>query len=79
MYDAFATADLIATDLSLTAPRTEPLPDLPIEELRGGRPVVSWEAWERLDHEERRRGEALGKVREKMTSVEEMLAFVNRT
>lgn len=72
MYDAFATADLVALDLA-TASRTEARPDLPIEKLRGGRHIVSWEDWEKLDREERRRGQEKGKLREKMIEVKEML------
>ena len=72
MYDAFATADLVASDLAALA-TSEARPELPIEKLRGGRRVVSWEDWEKLDREERRRGAEKGKLREKMTEVKEML------
>lgn len=72
MFDAFATADLLAADLSSSSP-SEARPELPIEQLRGGRQVVSWEDWEKLDREERRRGQEKGKLREKMTEVREML------
>lgn len=72
MYDAFATADLVASDLSAVA-SSEKRPELPIEQLRGDRQVVSWEDWEKLDREERRRGAEKGKLREKMTEVKEML------
>ena len=75
MYDAFATADLIAADLAaspLQAAEEKAMMDV---SSLGGR-VVSWEEWERIDREERRRGESRGKVREKMTSVQEMLAFL---
>lgn len=75
MFDAFSTADLIASDLSLAS--TKSRSDLAIEELAGGRRVVRWEDWERIDAEERRRGGVLGKVREKITTVEEMLDFLN--
>ncbi len=37
---------------------------------------LSWSDWERLDAEELRRGRALGKPREKFTSVEAMRAFL---
>lgn len=72
MFDAFATADLLAADLS-SSPPSEARPELPIEQLRGDRQVVSWEDWEKLDREERRRGQEKGKLREKMTEVKEML------
>lgn len=83
MYDAYATADRIAEDLVAQVPpaaarRPLPLPLPPIEDLAAaaGTRVVSWTDWERIDREERRRGAALGKVREKMGSVREMLDFV---
>lgn len=38
-----------------------------------GQEVVTFEDWERIDAEEVRRGEAAGKPREKLTSVDEML------
>jgi adrenodoxin-NADP+ reductase len=76
MFDAFATADLVASDLS-SHPPTSAAPPLPIEALRGSKQVVSWEDWERIDNEERKRGRASGKVREKMTDVAQMFAFLN--
>lgn len=75
MFDAFSTADLVASDLALTS--TKSRTDFRIEELAGGRRTVGWKDWERIDEEERRRGKVLGKVREKMTTVEEMLEFLN--
>ena len=43
--------------------------------LRGGRPtVVSYADWRRIDEEERRRGAAGGKPREKITRVSDMLS-----
>ena len=38
-----------------------------------GRPVIDWEAWLRIDELERSRGEAAGKPREKLVTVESML------
>ena len=38
---------------------------------------VSWEDWERIDAEESNRGEAVGKPREKIWTVEEMLKFAH--
>lgn len=78
MYDAFATADLVASDLSsqvslLGTREKEELSPLPIEQLRGGKQIVSWKDWEKLDRVERERGEKKGKEREKVTKVEEML------
>lgn len=74
MFDAFSTADLVAGDL--VASNSEARPELPIDSLRGSRRVVSWEDWEKLDAEERRRGQERGKVREKMTDVAEMLRIL---
>ena len=37
------------------------------------KPVVDFAGWLRIDAEERRRGEARGKVRDKLTCVDEML------
>ncbi|GAA5883670.1 hypothetical protein JCM1840_007032, partial [Sporobolomyces johnsonii] len=78
MFDAFATADAVASDLAalppaLTPAPSRPRPDVPIERWRGDRRIVSWEDWERIDRAERERGRARGKLREKMTSVDEML------
>ncbi|GAA5954324.1 hypothetical protein JCM21900_005025 [Sporobolomyces salmonicolor] len=75
MFDAFATADAVASDLA-SLPRAadrSPRPDVPIERWRGDRRVVSWEDWERIDRVERERGHDRGKLREKITSVDEML------
>jgi ferredoxin--NADP+ reductase len=36
--------------------------------------VVSWEGWKAIDRAERERGQAAGKVREKFSSIEELLA-----
>ncbi|MCA9495133.1 MAG: NADP oxidoreductase, partial [Myxococcales bacterium] len=40
--------------------------------------ATSWADWQRLDAEERRRGEEAGKLREKFTSVSDMLAVLER-
>ncbi|GJN91786.1 hypothetical protein Rhopal_004809-T1 [Rhodotorula paludigena] len=73
MFDAFATADLVAADLAAQGGQEEARGDVPIEKLRGDRRVVSWEDWEVLDRIERERGRVKGKLREKITSIEEML------
>ncbi|GAA5877028.1 hypothetical protein JCM8547_007496 [Rhodosporidiobolus lusitaniae] len=73
MFDAFATADIVASDLSsLPSPSSE-RPELPIEQLRGSARVVSWEDWEKIDRVEREKGREMGKLREKFSSVKEML------
>ena len=40
--------------------------------------VVTWEDWQRLDQDEIERGEKAGKVREKYTNVDSMMAAVRR-
>ncbi|GAA5980510.1 hypothetical protein JCM10908_001674 [Rhodotorula pacifica] len=81
MFDAFATADVIASDLCAIPPGKEKRfsagEELLIERWRGGKRVVSWEDWEVIDRIERERGKEKGKLREKMTSVEEMLSVVS--
>ncbi len=42
---------------------------------RGGRPIT-FEDWKKIEKEEERRGALLGKPREKITSIEEMLRIV---
>lgn len=39
------------------------------------RQVVTWQGYKRIDDEERRRGEAVGKPREKLVDVKEMLSL----
>lgn len=41
--------------------------------------VTDWEDWQRLDAEEKRRGEALGRPRVKITDVDEMLAVIENS
>ncbi|GAA5896885.1 NADPH-adrenodoxin reductase [Sporobolomyces salmoneus] len=76
MFNAFSTADLIASDLSSSpssAEISEADIETMIEQVRGGRKVVNWEEWEKVDRVEKERGRGKGKLREKITSVEEML------
>ncbi|BGP04979.1 NADPH-adrenodoxin reductase [Rhodotorula toruloides] len=75
MFDAFATADLVAADLA-QAGQVEEKPEFRIDEYSGGKKVVSWEDWEVIDRIERERGREKGKLREKVVSVEEMLEVV---
>lgn len=75
MFDAFASADVLAGDLVAAGggeAGEKPLLD-PRRLEEGGRKVVRWEDWERIDQVERERGKELGKLREKVTSVEAML------
>jgi ferredoxin--NADP+ reductase len=75
--DAAATVQKMAEDV---AGRSEPAAPGKSREAteallreRGVR-VVSWEGWKRLDQIERERGQASGKIRDKLTRVSEMLA-----
>jgi adrenodoxin-NADP+ reductase len=77
MFDAFMTAEIIAQDaVARPAALRRPEPDLQAA-IGGSRRIVSWTDWRRIDDEERRRGQLKGKTREKMTSVEEMLRFLD--
>jgi len=79
MFNAFSTADLIASDLSSSsspAKASEGDIESMIERYREGKKVVSWKEWERIDRVERERGREKGKLREKITSVEEMLRII---
>lgn len=77
MYNAFETADLIASDFA-SSDHPQQLPDLPDLQSAGfgNQKVVSWEDWKAIDSEERRRGEKLGKEREKLVTVEAMLGVL---
>ncbi|GAA6035352.1 hypothetical protein JCM8097_008828 [Rhodosporidiobolus ruineniae] len=79
MFDAFAAADLLASDLAALSSSAGggERPPLPIERLRGGARTVSWEDWERIDRVEKERGREKGKLREKITSVKEMLELLS--
>ena len=74
MNTAFRVASLVAEDLKSKAPL----------EVKGREGLhlqqgsnVSWEDWERVETEEMRRGEAAGKPREKIWTVEEMLKIAH--
>lgn len=68
----------LADKALVQAPRKERVPDaLRDAAARGAKQVVEWAAWQRLDEEERRRGKELGKVREKVVSVREMLRIMD--
>lgn len=83
MYDAFQTAATIAADLapssdaaaSSSLPVTlKPTREETIAWLTRVQPTrpVTFDDWKKIEAEERRRGEALGKPREKMTSLKEI-------
>ncbi|EMC96841.1 hypothetical protein BAUCODRAFT_148388 [Baudoinia panamericana UAMH 10762] len=83
MDDAFITADIIAKDWEEGTKFIEGDGEkggwdaLKHEVERRGIRSVSWADWEKIDAEERRRGEAKGKVREKITRVNEMLRVLD--
>ena len=75
MNTAFRVASLMAEDLKVKAP-------LEVKgreglELQQQGETVSWEDWVRIDIEESRRGEVVGKPREKVWTVEEMLKIAH--
>ena len=82
MEDAFASAEAIAEDwekgISLANTDDTDYPRKGWENLKkdivvGSRQTVSWEDWQTIDAEERKRGKVKGKEREKLTSIQEML------
>ena len=77
MYDAFSTAEIIASDF-VESPETRALPDLPhlTRQGFGNQKLVGWEEWLAIDTEERRRGQKLGKEREKFVRIEDMLGVL---
>ncbi|KAJ1032552.1 hypothetical protein NDA16_000575 [Ustilago loliicola] len=81
MMDAYSVADVILSDLhSSDQARTaaEEGGDLLAQLQREStRKVVGFEGWRRIDEEEKQRGQKLGKLREKILTVREMLDIVN--
>ncbi len=80
MMDAYSVADLILSDLhSSSSPDGQERGGDLLEKLRKEETnrVVAFEGWRRIDEEEKRRGEKLGKLREKVLTVKEMLSIVN--
>ncbi|SCV68866.1 BQ2448_987 [Microbotryum intermedium] len=77
MFDAFQLADQIAMDLmqdrSVASPPAHPKQGLSLSSVEEGKRIVSWKDWERIDEVERERGGKLGKSREKICTVQEML------
>lgn len=79
MMDAYSVADVILADLHLDShPATATEPDL-LHQLQSQttKRVVGFDEWRKIDNEEKRRGSKLGKLREKILSVNEMLELVN--
>ncbi|KAJ1033521.1 hypothetical protein NDA13_001510 [Ustilago tritici] len=82
MMDAYGVADVILADLhSADQARTsggEEGGDLLVQLQReSSNKVVGFEGWRRIDEEEKQRGQELGKLREKILTVKEMLDIVN--
>ncbi|KAL3418356.1 NADPH:adrenodoxin oxidoreductase, mitochondrial [Phlyctema vagabunda] len=84
MQDAFSTADAIAEDWHSQLPFLHEeggsglgWDGVKDEAERRGCRRVSWADWKRIDAEERNRGQAVGKEREKFTSIEDMLAVLD--
>ncbi|KAL1916664.1 uncharacterized protein VTP21DRAFT_5368 [Calcarisporiella thermophila] len=81
MHDAYETAESIVQDQeTLTASREEKKGAesiLPLLQAKGIKPV-SYSDWRALEALEFERGEQVGKPREKVTSVEEMLDIIQR-
>ena len=76
--DSIATVDHLLEDLAGKPGAALADGDLAdVVRANGGRPV-SWSEWERLDLEEQRRGREVGKPREKLVDVGEMLAFLDQ-
>jgi ferredoxin--NADP+ reductase len=75
--DANETVELILQDLRATSPNPVTGPNLDDVLRQRGVRVVSFADWQRLDSAERTRGEAVGKVREKFTSLEEALVALS--
>jgi ferredoxin--NADP+ reductase len=75
--DANETVSLVLEDLRASAPAPIAAPDLVASLQQRGVRVVSFADWQRLDSAERARGESIGKVREKFTSLDDALAALN--
>jgi ferredoxin--NADP+ reductase len=73
--DSFETAKHLIADLPSLSPCESPGRDTVLEFLAGrGVKVVDYPAWTRIDAAEVKRGEAVGKPREKFITIEEMIA-----
>ncbi|XP_061388312.1 NADPH:adrenodoxin oxidoreductase, mitochondrial-like, partial [Musca vetustissima] len=72
MNVAFSVAKTICDDVAAKKISTEDSRPGLMDLLKDKR-YVNWQAWERIDAEETKRGQAIGKPREKIVSVEDML------
>jgi len=84
MDDAFNTGDIIMKDWVANVKFNEGAgkvkggwEEVRKEVERRGIRSVSWQDWEKIDAEEKRRGKEKGKVREKIRGVEEMLRVLD--
>ena len=86
MTDAFTTADTIVQDLASHSGSLLHFPEqssglgwdgVKAEADRRGLRPTSWQDWQRIDAVERERGQQKGKLRDKITRVEEMLEVVD--
>ncbi|CDU24593.1 related to NADPH:adrenodoxin oxidoreductase precursor, mitochondrial [Sporisorium scitamineum] len=79
MMDAYSVADVILTDLHSEGGREVEVGEDLLERIRReeSKKVVGFEGWRAIDEEEKRRGQKLGKIREKILTVEEMLRVVS--
>ena len=74
--DAEIVAEAVAADLRLAKPKLM-FADIQNVLDAAGVPVFTFEDWQALDAEEVRRGQLVGKPREKMTFVQDMLPMRN--
>lgn len=84
MDDAFNTGDIIMKDWEANAKFNEGTGEVKggweevrKEVQRRGIRSVSWQDWEKIDAEEKRRGKERGKVREKIRGLEEMMRVLD--
>jgi len=77
--DAAETVTALLADLEQLQPCVSPSSEKMKDVLNSKNCVfVTFEDWKKIDEEELRRGQAIGKPREKMTNVPEMLAFIRK-
>ena len=84
MQDAFTSADIVAKDwadgVTFIGSNSEPKAgwnEVKKEAEKRGIRSIGWEDWLKIDKEEKRRGQAKGKEREKCHSVQEMLKILD--
>jgi len=83
MYSAFETGDTLVTDWNEGKQFLQPTAEVKgwdgfkSEVTSRGSIPVEWSGWKNIESEEFRRGEAVGKEREKIVDVQEMMDFVS--